>query len=146
MIAVGVDAQRVVHVEHPVEASLARQAQRLADLLDHRLQAQQLAARRRFLGAAEAQRVVAEVDGAVERGDELGRKALHGRIGDGRQAIRQELRIGQHAAQVVVDLAHREAELRQPRLLQQRAGKLPLHLAQLALGDADLVVAAGRAR
>ncbi len=104
---------------------------------------QQLAPRRRFLGAAKAQRVVAEVDGAVERGDELGRKALHGRIGDGRQAIRQELGVGQHAAQVVVDLAHREAELRQPRLLQQRTGELPLHLAQLALGDADLVVAAG---
>ncbi len=40
MIAVSIDAQRVVHVEDPVEAALARQAERLADLLDQRLQAQ----------------------------------------------------------------------------------------------------------
>ena len=120
--------------------------ERLADLLDQRLQPQQLAPRRRLLGAPEAQRVVAEVDGAVERGDELGREALHGRIGDGGQAIRQQLRVGQHAAQVVVDLAHREAELREPRLLQQQPRKLALHLAQLALGRADLVAPARRAR
>ena len=48
-------------------------------------------------GATKAQCALREVDGAVERGDELRRKALYRRIGDGRQAVGQQLRVGEHA-------------------------------------------------
>ena len=40
VVAVGIDAQRVADVEHPVDAALARQSERVSDLLGERLQEQ----------------------------------------------------------------------------------------------------------
>ena len=59
------------------------------------------------------------------------------------QAVGQELRGGQHVAQLVVDLADREAELGEAALLAQLVGEHGLHLRERLLGDADLV---GRGR
>ena len=57
------------------------------------------------------------------------------------QAVAEQLRGGQHVAQLVVDLAHREAELGEAALLAQLVGEHPLHARERLLGDADLVVA-----
>ena len=57
------------------------------------------------------------------------------------QPVGQELRVRQHVAQVVIDLAHGQAERREPALLVQQLGQLGLHVRQLALGRADLVAA-----
>ena len=66
--------------------------------------------------------------------------------GSGRFARRSEnkLRRGQQVAQIMIDLGHREAERGEPVLLMQHRGELGLHGRELALGDADLVGAAGR--
>ena len=89
------------------------------------------------------QRRIAERDGAVERGDELRHEALNRRIRNVDETVGDELRIRQHVAQVVIDLRDGEAELREPVLLREKTGELPLHARQLALGDADLIDAAG---
>ena len=70
---------------------------------------------------------------------ELGRKALHIGIGQGEQAVGNELRRAEQVAQIVVDFRHREAERRKPALLLEHRGEFGLHGRQLALGDADLV-------
>ena len=49
----------------------------------------------------------------------------------------------EQVAQVVVDLRHREAERREAGLLLQQRAELALHVAELALGGADLVLPAG---
>ena len=67
-----------------------------------------------------------------------------------RQAVRQQPRRRQDVAQVVVDLVRGRADLGQPRLLAQRGAQLALQVLELAVDDADLVVAvdaaAGRCR
>ena len=73
-----------------------------------------------------------------------GTDPLHGRILDLLQAVAEELRGGQHVAQLVVDLADREAEIGEAALLAQFVGEHPLHARQRLLGEADLVVALGR--
>ena len=44
----------------------------------------------------------------------------------------------------MTDLAHREAQSREPRFLRERFGKLLLHGGEFPLGGADLVAAGGR--
>ncbi len=114
------------------------------DLLDQRVEVQPLAAGRRFLDATEFEGLDAEFDGAIEGSDELRREFLHGRIVDHGEAVGNELSRGQHVAQVVADLAHRQAQGSQAALLLQEIGKLVLHVGELALGDADLVAARAR--
>ena len=84
--------------------------------------------------------------GAVERAQQLRREGLHGRVLDPAQPVGDQLRRGQDVAHVVVDLGDGEAEIGQMLLFAEDALQLPLHAGELALGDADLVlaVAAGR--
>ena len=92
-----------------------------------------------LLGAAERsvslQKLMARSSEAISFG------AKRCTVGSGMvvEAVGEQLRVGQHVAQVVVDLADREAERGQPVLLLQRLRQLPLHVRQLALGGADLV-------
>ena len=141
LVAVGIDAQPIADLDRPVDGAFARQAEAVADLIDERPQRQQLAPGRRLLGAAEFQRAVGERDGAAERGDQLRREALHRRVGQAAQPVRDQLRVGQHVAQVVVDLADGEPERGEPALLLQGLRQLLLHVRELALGGADLVLA-----
>ena len=127
-----------------VGATAISEPEPIADLLGKRAQWNELAARRRLLGAAEAQRVIAEGDRAVERGDELRREALHGRIRARHEAVGQELRVGEQVSQIVIDLAHGEAEGGEAAPLIEQMVQLGLHVRQLALCRADLVLALGR--
>ena len=77
------------------------------------------AARRGFLSAAKLQSVVAEIDRTVERRNQFWRKALHGRIGKLAQAVRYQLRTGEHVAQVMIDLGNSKAKIGQALALLQ---------------------------
>ena len=91
----------------------------------------------------ELQRCVAEADGTVERGNELRHEALNGRIRNVDEAVRDELGIRKHVAQVVIDLRDGETKLREPGLLRQKARELTLHAGELPLSNADFIDAAG---
>jgi hypothetical protein len=95
-------------------------------------------------GAAVGQRRLAERNGALQRAHQFRRKALHPRIRHAGELVRQQLRRGQQVAQVVVDLGYRQAEGGEPALLMQHRHQVALHVAQFALGDADLVAALAR--
>ena len=69
------------------------------------------------------ERLDAQVDGAIERGDELRREALHRRIIDHRQAVGNQLRGGEQIAQVMAHLADRKAESGEMVLLLQAGRK-----------------------
>ena len=86
---------------------------------------------------------MAERDRALERAHQLGREALHFRIGQGRQLIGKQLRRRQQIAQVVIDLRHRQTERRQPAFLMQHGGELALHGGELLFRRADFIAAAG---
>ena len=79
--------------------------------------------RRLFAPAAVGERRLAEQDGAVERRHQPRRETLGERIGDGRQAVGNELRGREHVAQVVVDARDRHAELGQPLALAAARGR-----------------------
>ena len=59
----------------------------------------------------------------------LGASALHQRILADLDPVGEQLRAGQDVAQIVADLGHGAAKLRQPLLLLQRMGQLGLQLA-----------------
>src|SRR5262245_21612908 len=141
LIAIRVNAQRGIHVHPPIDGSIARQPETIADLLHQWAQRHQLAPRRCLFGAPELQRAVGEMDGPVERGDELWSEALHGRVGQAAEPVRDELGVGEHIAQIVIDLADRQTQRGKPALLLQRLGELALHMGELTLGRADLVAA-----
>jgi hypothetical protein len=144
LVRIGIDAQRALDRADPAHVGVGRQAQRLAHLLDQRFEHHRPAVRRRLLHLAVGERRLAERDRALERAHQLGREALHVRIGHAGEPVGEQLRRGQHVAQVVVDLRHREAERGEMALLLQHRGEVALHRAELALRDADLVVAPGR--
>ena len=83
-------------------------------------------------------------NGAVERRHQSRAQPLGQRIGDGRQAVGNELRRGQDVAQIVVDARHRHAELGEALALAELVGERALHRRQRALGAADLVAAVAR--
>ncbi len=126
LVAVGVDLESLLDVDGPIEI-LARQPEAVADLGDQRGERKALAPRRHFMRLAEIERAGAQPDGAVERGDQLRHQALHGRVLDRDQSVGQELRARQHVAQIVADLAHRQAERGEPVPLRQGLGELLLH-------------------
>src|SRR6476469_7691602 len=144
LVAVGVDLEVGRDVEDPLDAIGARQPKSIANLGDERGKLELSAPRRHFLRLAEIERAGAKPDGAVERGEQLRHELLHALILYAAKAIGEELRARQHVAQIVADLAHRQAKGSEPILLAQHAGKLGLHGGKLALGGADLVAAPRR--
>ncbi len=97
-----------------------------------------------LLDAAEPQRLLAEIDGPADRGDELGRDTPHRRVVDRPEAVRQELGGREHVAQIVAHLADREPQPGKAALLLQQGHEFALHRFQFALGNADLVAPAAR--
>ena len=146
LVAIGIDAQRLVHLDrsrrwHPRAAGpVRRRPPSTSERSGH-----QLAAGRRLLGAAEPQRALGEVDGAVERGDQLRREALHGRVGQAAAA-------GPRCSCALASMLRRSWLI----LLTARPSAASrlfccrvcvsslLHVRQLALGGADLVLALRR--
>jgi hypothetical protein len=110
---------------------------------DQRRQKKARALRRAFFGAAIAQRVGGELDGAVERVHQPGGHALDHRIVQPLQPFRGDLGAGEDIAQIVLDLGDRQSQRGQPGFLLQKAVKLALHGGELALGGADFVAARG---
>ena len=143
LIVVGLHGEPALDRDDPADRHVEGKAERLVHLLDQRLDLDRLALGRRLLRGAVGQRRLAEGDGALERAHQLGREALHLRVGQRRQLVGEKLRGGEQIAQVVIDLGHRQAERRQPVLLMQHGGELALHGGKLVLGGADLVGAAG---
>ena len=94
-----------------------------------------------LLGPAIGQRRLAERDGALQRAHQFRREALHPRIGHAGELVGQQLRGRQQVAQIMVDLGDREAKGGEPALLMQHRHQVALHVAQFALGHADLVAA-----
>ena len=123
---------------------MADEAERVGDVVDQAVERDQPAGRRRLAGAAIGERRLAVGDGAVEGGDQLRREALDGRVGQAAEAVGEELRRGEHVAEVVVDLRDGEAEIGEVALLAQRPLEVALHGGEMLLGDADLVAAAAR--
>ena len=89
VLVIGIDAEVLVHVDDPARSCPRAAARAPRRLRRPRASAAELAARLGLLGSAEFQRVVAEVDGAIERGDELRGELLHGRIGNARSGGRR---------------------------------------------------------
>ena len=81
----------------------------------------------RLVGAAEGERILAQVHRAGDRIDELGGKALHHRIFGGLDPVDEKLGRGEDIAQVMADLGDALAQLREPFALAQRCGQLLLH-------------------
>jgi hypothetical protein len=142
LIVVGVDHQAAFDRADPADPPVGLQVEGLAHLLDQCREPDHLPVGSRFLCAPIGQRRLAEIDRALERAHQLGREALHARVGQMRQAVGNELGRSQQVAQIMVDLRHRQSERREPVLLLQHRGDVLLHGAELALGDADLVLPA----
>ena len=123
---------------------VADQAEGVGDVVDQAVERDQPPLGRRLAGAAIGERRLGVGDGAVERGDQLRREALHRRVGQAADAVGEELRRGEEVAQVVVDLRHGEAEIGEMALLAERPLQVALHAGEMLLGDADLVAAAAR--
>ena len=120
------------------------EAEAVGDLVDQAVEPDQAAGGRRLAGAAIGERRLGEGDGAVERGDQLRREALDGRVGQAAEPVGEELRRGEHVPEVVIDLRHREAEIGEVTLLGERRLEVALHAGEMLLGDADLVAPAAR--
>ncbi len=99
---------------------------------------------RRLARLAVAQRLGAQPDGAIQRADQLGCEPLNGRIFKHRKPVRDQLRMGQQIAKIMIDLADGEAQLRQPALLFEQVLKLALHLRQFTFRTADFISPVGR--
>ena len=84
------------------------------------------------------------MDRAIERCDQAGGEPLCERIGDRRQAIRNELCGAQHVAQIVIDAGDRHAKFSQALALRQFVGERPLHYRERRFGAADLVAPPAR--
>ena len=115
-----------------------------AHLGDHGLDQDHAAVGRGLLRAAIGQRRLAERDGALQRAHQFWRKALHPGIGHAGELVGQQLRGRQQVAQIVIDLGDRKAKRCEPALLMQHRHQIALHVAEFALGDADLVAALAR--
>ena len=61
-----------------------------------------------------------------------------------RQTLRRNLGAGQHVAKVVINLGHRLAQGRQPRLGLQSGADIGLHPVKLGLRAAHLIAATGQ--
>ena len=81
LIGIGIDHQAALDRADPADRRARIEAERLAHLVDQRLERDHAAVGRRLLHAAIGQRRLAEGDGAFERAHQLGREALHARIG-----------------------------------------------------------------
>ena len=144
MVRIGVDAEPRRNVDVVVDRDVVFGCPRLDDLA-HQLAEVELAARRGKLPArAIGQRRLTELDRAIERRDQTRRQSLGKRIGDRREAIRDQLRGAQDVAQVMIDARNRHAEFGQPLALRQLMGERPLHDGERRLGAADLVSPPGR--
>ena len=142
LVVVGLDGEAALDRDDPADRHVEGKPERLVHLLDQRLDLDRLALGRRLLRAAIGQRRLAEGDGALERAHQLGREALHLRVGHVRELVGEQLRGGEQIAQVVIDLGHRQPERGEPALLMQHEGELALHGGELLLGGADFVAAA----
>ena len=116
-------------------AGAGREAGQVGQIVDQRREGEQPALRQALGGAAIGEGRLAERDGATEGRDEAGRDPLHRRVADPLQPVGQELRRREHVAQLVIDLADREAELGQAALLAQLVGERRLHLGERLLGE-----------
>ena len=125
-------------VENP-DAAGGLDDRRFDHLVGQLAQFQPLALRRQFLGPAKLQCLAEEFNGAVQRTDEFRRKALDRRVFHIGKAVGNKLGRGEHVAQVMADLADRQAQGREMVFLLQHGGKLGLHAVQLALGNADFI-------
>src|SRR5262249_28158610 len=110
-----------------------------ADLLDQVAQGEALAVQLRRALAREGQRLRAEVDGAVDGGEQGRRHLLDLRVVAAGEAVCHQLGRGQDVAEIVVDLGDGGAERGQARLLLQGGAQLRLHVRKLMLGDTELV-------
>ena len=90
-----------------------------------------------FLGLAKGQRRFGQADGPPDRTDQLGRRPRHQRVITRLQPVGKQLRRCQDVAQVMADLGHRPAHLRQPFLLPQGTCQLRLQGLQAFLGIAQ---------
>ena len=144
LVGVGVDLETGRHPVLQGDRGVADEAQHIGDVVDQAVEGDQPARRRGLAGAAVGERRLAIGDGAVERGDQLRREALDVGVGQAAEAIGEQLRRGQHVAEVVIDLGDGEAEIGQMALLAERPLQVALHGGEMLLGDADLVAAPAR--
>ena len=125
LVAVGIDLEPRLDLDDPGDraAAAGRGCRRPRSTSGGKREA--LPPRRRLLRLAVIERARAQPDGAVERGDQLRHEALHRRVLDRDQAVGEKLRARQHVAQIVADLAHREAERREPRSSARGSRRAP---------------------
>ena len=90
----------------------------------------------------ELQSLRQEADGAVEAADEFRREPLHRRVVDHRQAVGNQMRRGQHVAEVMAHLGNGKAQGREPALLLQHGGEFRLQIVEFGFGKPDLVAPA----
>ena len=118
---------------------IVAEGEHVRHIIDQRVKARHLALRRLFLRPSIVERGLAEGDGPVQRADELGREALHGRVCRHGETVREQLRGGQHIAQFVVDLGHSKAKGGHAAALFQHFLKGLLQRAKLILGNPQLI-------
>ena len=113
----------------------------VADIVDQAAEGKALSDRRAFLGLAEGQGVGAERNRPVDGGDQDRRRPADAGILARAQPVRNQMRGGEHIAQVMTDLGDRGTQRRQMGLLAKRRSEILLHRREFALGGADLVAA-----
>jgi hypothetical protein len=117
LVAIGLERDLSRDLIAPGHLAIGSSRQHGADLVDQRAQGEASTVERRRTFAGEGHGLAAEVDGAVDGGEQGRRQAPHLRIVAAGQAVGDELRRRQDVAQIVVDLGHGHAQCRQPRLL-----------------------------
>ena len=97
------------------------------------------ALRRQFAGLAICQGLIEKVDGAVQRGDELGRKALHLRIVHLASESETTCAVVSMLRKSWLTLLTARPKCGKMVFLLQQALQLALHVVQFAFGRADFI-------
>ncbi len=142
LIAVGLDLQGQRQVVAPAPALAVTGHGRGAGI-EERPQRHPGAAQLRRFAAGEGEGLGAEPGRPLQRLEQPRHHALDLGIVAGVEAVGQQHRRGEDVAEVVVDLADRRPQRREPLALPQRVAHAPLHTAHLALDDAEFVAAGG---